>query len=171
MIRRPDNPTTAENPEKKFTQYSSPIELAIDCRRIDIAKELVIAGANPIHPSLDDTEGVVQLLNEYYEFGTNDFISWLLCQHLLPNKIPQFIKDLMKCNILDKTGMEMFEEVGRHPAHALLTCGNEEIVTEFLKCHHVEVNVKDGVGRTALRIATENRDLHSVKILLKHCLG
>ena len=151
----------------------SPIELAIDSRRIDIAKQLVMHGANPIHPSLnfDDTFGVVQLLDEYYMFGTNTFISWLLHQHLLPQDIPQFIENVMKCNIINESGIKMFIKAGRHPAHALLTCGNEEIVTQFLKHNSIRVNVKDEFGRTALRVATENCDLHSVKVLLKFYLG
>ena len=153
----------------KTLQICSPIELAIKNKRIDIARQLVVAGANPINPREDVTHGVVQLLDEFYEFGTNKYISWLLCQHLLPHEIPQFIeKDIIKYNIFNEDSMKMFEIVGRHPAHALLTCGNKEVVTQFLSHHEdVEVNIKDGVGRTALKIATENCDHESVKILLK----
>ncbi len=125
-------------------------------------------GANPIHPSLDETSGVLQLLNEYYEFGTNDYISWLLHQYLLSHEVTKFIDDIVKLDILNDVGIRMFSEVGRHPAHALLTCGNEEMVSKLLEHHtDLQVTVKDGTGRTALQIATENGDLESVVILLK----
>ena len=135
---------------------------------MDIAKQLVMAGAHPIHPSLDDACGVLQVLNEFYEFGTNEYISWLLHQHLSLREIPQFIEDVVKLDIFNEAGVRMFDEVGRHPAHALLTCGNEDMVRRLFENHpEIKVNVKDGTGRTALQIATENGDLESVMILLK----
>ncbi len=143
--------------------------MAINVKRIDIAQQLVMAGANPIHPSLEDTSGVLQLLDEYYEFGTNKYISWLLHQHLLSHEVPRFIEDVVKQDIFNKNGMIMFNRVGRHPAHALLTCGSEEMVRQFLDHHKdLKVNVKDGTGRTALQIATEEGDFESVTILLKY---
>ncbi len=109
--------------------FCSPIKLAIKVKRIDIAQQLVIAGASPIHPSLEETSGVLHLLVEYYEFGTNKYISWLLHQHLLSHKVPPFIEAVVKLNILNQSGMDMFNEVGRHPAHALLTCGDGSITS------------------------------------------
>ena len=128
----------------------------------------MIAGANPIHPSLDRASGVLQLLNEYYEFGTNEYIFWLLHQYLLSDEITPFIERVMNLDIFNESGMRMFDTVGRHPAHALLTCGNEEMVRRLLEKHpEIKVNIKDGSERTALQIATENGDLDSVRILLK----
>ena len=103
-------------------------------KRIDIVQQMVLAGANPIHPCAAESSGVPQLLNEYYEFGTNEYISWLLHQHLLSDQLPQFIEDVVKLNIFNKSspGMKMFNGVGRHPAHALLTCGNEDLIRKFL---------------------------------------
>ncbi len=148
--------------------WCSPVELAIAVKRIDIAQQLVMAGANPIHPSLEVTSDILQLLNEYYELGTNKYISWLLHQHLLSREVPRFIEDVVKRDIFNENGMEMFNKVGRHPAHALLTCGSEEMVRQLLDHHKdLKVNVKDGTGRTALQIATEEGNLESVKILLK----
>ena len=127
-----------------------------------------MAGANPIHPSLEDASGVLQLLDEYYELGTNEYISWLLHQHLLSHEIPSFIETVVKLDIFNDMGMDMFNKVGRHPAHALFMCGNEEMVRQLLEHHKdLQVNVKDGTGRTALQIATEEGDFESVTILLK----
>lgn len=145
----------------------SPIELAMDIKRIDIAQLMVMKGANPIHPSLERVDGVLQLLEEYYEFGTNHFISWLLHHHLLSHELPQFIKTIFELDIFNKGGMRMFNDVGRHPAHALLTCGNEEVVRQLLNKRHSLLTVKDATQRTALLIATQRGDLESVEILLK----
>ena len=101
-------------------------------KRIDIAQQLVMAGANPINPSTVCL-GVPQLLYEYYEFGTNEYISWLLDHHLLSQQLPKFIKDVVKLDVLSEKCRKMFNSVGRHPAHALLTCGNEDLIREFLE--------------------------------------
>ena len=144
------------------------MELAIKLKRIDIAEQLVTAGANPIHPSLEKTSGVLQLLDEYYEFGTNKYIFWVLHQHLLSHEVQPFIETVVKLDIFNDSGMRMFNEVGRHPAHALFTCGSEEMIRQLLEHHKdLKVNVKDGSGRTALQIATEEGNLESVVILLK----
>lgn len=148
--------------------YQSPIELAICIKRNDIASRLVEKGANPIHPSLDNVKGVPQLLVEYYEFGTNNYITWLFQQHLMSNEIPQFIENVVKVDIFNKTCKRMFNDVGRHPAHALLTCGNEELVRQFLgKYGSSLLHVEDKTCRTALQIATESGDFESVTALLK----
>ena len=129
------------------------------------------AGANPINPSLEDAAGVPQLLDEYYEFGTNQYIRWLLNQHLGRSEIPQFIRDVSALDIFNATGIKMFNEAGHHPAHAFLTCGNKEMVRQFLqKYSHSRphlLTVKDATGRTALQIASQNRDFESVEILLQ----
>ena len=109
----------------------SPIELAVKIKRIDIAQQLVMAGANVINPS-PEYRGVPQLLDEYYQFGTNEYISWLLDHHLLLHQLPKFIEDVVELNIFSEKCMQMFNSVGRHPAHALLTCGNEDLIRKFL---------------------------------------
>lgn len=129
------------------------------------------AGANPIDPSLscdEEISGVPQLLEEYYEFGTNQYTSWLLNHHLLSHELPQFIKTVVELDIFNKSGMKMFHSVGRHPAHALLTSGNEEIVRQLLeRCPKSLLTVKDTTKRTALQIATQRGDFESVDTLLK----
>ena len=149
--------------------WCTPIELAISIRRLDIAKQLVIAGANPIHPTLDDrASGVIQLLGEYFEYGTNHYISWLLHEHLLSHEIPQFIEDVMKVDIFNDIGNRMFNRAGRLAAHAFLTCGSEEMAMLLLEHHgnHL-LTIKDTSNRTALQVAAQMGDLESVNILLK----
>ena len=148
--------------------WCSVVELGIMNKRMDVAKLLVISGANPIHPSLDNISGVVQLLEEYYEFGTNYYMRWLVHEHLLSHELHDFIKTVVDLDIFNESGIRMFTEVGRHPAHAVLTCGHEELARQFLKRHDpCLLYVKDATGRTALQISAQRGDLESVSTLLK----
>lgn len=147
----------------------SPLELAILIQRLDVVKLMVKAGANPILADSDpsDAAGVIHLFSEYYEFGTNHYISWLLQEYLLCHEIPNFIEKVFEVNIFNEDAMEMFTEVGRHPAHALLTCGHEEMVRKLLQVHGDNMlTITDAHGKTALQIAAGQGDLESVKILL-----
>ena len=151
-----------------LVHWCTPIELAISLRRLDTAKQLVMAGANPIPPTLDTKSGVVQLFQEYCKFGTNHYISWLLHEHLSSHEIPHFIENVMKLGILNEEAERMFDRVGRHAAHAFLTCGHEEIAKQLLRHHgdHLLI-IKDTTERTALQIAAEMGNTESVDILLK----
>ena len=149
-------------------EWCSMIELAIDLQRMDIAKILVKAGTNAIYIGTNPSKvsGVVQLFNEYYSFGTNGYISWLLHEHLSYSKVPEFIDEVMKVNIFNNEAMRMFADVGRHPAHALLTCGHEKMSRKFLETHgYKNLIVSDGTGKTALQISAEQGDLASVKVI------
>ena len=85
----------------------SPVELAILIKRIDVAKLMVIAGANPILADSDPSEvaGVIHLLSEYYEFGTNHYITWLLQEHFLFHEISNFIEKVFEVNIFNEDAM------------------------------------------------------------------
>ena len=150
-----------------FTACCSIVELGIKNKRMDVAKQLVMAGANPIHPSLDNISGVAQILEEYYEFGTNEYMYWLLHEHLLSDELPKFINTVVNLDIFNESGKRMFTAVGRHPAHAVLTCGHEEMARQFLETHGPDwLYVKDATGKTALQISAQKGDLESVDILL-----
>ena len=149
-------------------EWCSMIELAIDIQRMDIAKVLVKGGTNAIYIGRNPNEvsGVVQLFNEYYGFGTNDYISWLLHEHLSYNEVPKFIDEVMKVNIFNEGAMAMFGDVGRHPAHALLTCSHEIMSRKFLETHGDKyLTATDATGKTALQISAERGDLGSVKVI------
>lgn len=149
--------------------WHSPIELAIVIKRCDIAKRFVECKANPIHPSLETVIGVPQILTEYFEFGTREYITWLFHQHFLPRDIPGFIdKIVYDLEIFNERCMTMFENVDRNPSHAILTCGNEELIRKFLGKYGLsQLSVRDKAGETALQIATESGDFESVHVLLK----
>ena len=149
-------------------EWGSMIELAINIQRMDIAKVLVKGGMNAIYIGTDPSEvsGVVQLFLEYYSFGTNDYISWLLHEHLSYSEVPKFIDDVMKVKIFNDSAIRMFKNIGRDPAHALLTCGHEMMSREFLKTHgYKKLTVKDATGKTALQISAERGDLGSVNVI------
>ena len=148
----------------------SPLELAILIQRMDLAKLMVKAGANPILADSDPSgaAGVIHLLSEYYEFGTNSYVSWLLQEYLCSQEVPPFIDKVFEANIFNDDAMEMFTEVGRHPAHALLTCGHEDMIKKLIQIRGESIlTVADPSGKTALQIAAGQGDLESVAILLK----
>ena len=153
---------------KIIMESCSMIELAIDIQRMDIAKVLVKGGTNAIYIGRNPNEvsGVVQLFSEYYSLGTNDYISWLLHEHLSYSEVPEFIDEVMKVEIFNDVAMDMFDDVGRHPAHALLTCNHEIMSKKFLEKHGYKyLTISDATGKTALQISAERGDLGSVKVI------
>ena len=145
------------------------IEIAIKLQRMDVVKVLVRKGANSVCVEDDPStySGVVQLFDEYYEFGTNKFITWLLHEHIREQDIPEFINKVLKIDVFNDSAINMFNDVGRCPAHAFLTCGHQELSEKFLEKHGYEQLTKpDGSGRTALQIAAAQGDFDSVKTLL-----
>lgn len=165
-------------PEVEDDKYElcSPVELAIQLQRIDIAKKLVQAGADPICALPNIEEQILPLFLEFFEFGTNRYMSWLLHEHLPQGEVSKFIE-----NVLQKEDILFCEyaktcflaEAGRHHIHAPLTCGHEEMIWKFLDRYPTTddgedtLRVKDSAGRTALQIAAANGDLESVSTLLK----
>lgn len=153
--------------------FSSPIELAIELKRLDLAKIMVQCGANPIDPHISPDvkmTGVAQVFDEFFEFGTNMFLSWLLNTYLPgKDKLHDFIDQVIEIDILNEVGKEMFHKVGRNPVHAILTCQHEEMIKKFLQ-HSSDkggtLSAKDGKGMSALQITAEKGDLKSVAILL-----
>ena len=164
-------------PDKSKTrELCSPVELAIQIQRIDIAKQLVQAGADPICSVHDVVEQIIPLFIEFFEFGTNHYMSWLLHEHLPQGEVPGFIE-----KVLEKKAMifsnyakgEFKDEAGRHHVHAALTCGHEVMIRKFIERFPTTddgqpmLKVKDSSDRTALQVAAANGDLESVNTLLK----
>ena len=145
---------------------STPLEFAILLQRMDVVELLLSQGAD-IFATLSSNSP--SLMFEYFEFGTSKIISWFLDDYLSLSDIPGFIKKVLNADILQESIMELFAaKVRRHPAHAILTCGNQEIIEKFLKKYPREdlLAVKDPNGNTALQVATEQNNLQSVKVLL-----
>ena len=153
----------------------SPVELAIQLQRTDVAKQFVRAGANPICANKEIIDQILPLLLEFFEFGTNHYMSWLLHEHLHPQEISEFIKRVLEKEPMifsDYAKKEFRKEAGRHHVHALLTCGHKEMIKKFIECIPKSdgedmLRVKDSAGRTALQIAAANGDLESTDTLLR----
>ena len=153
-----------------------PLELAIQIQRIDLAKQIVHAGANPVCADESIVEQILPLFIEFYEFGTNHYMSWLLHEHLPQDEISSIIDSVLKRKdmIFSEYSKKSFRETaGRHHVHAALTCGHEEMITKFIKRFPTDdagqnmLKVKDCADRTALQIAATNGDLESVTALLR----
>ena len=164
-------------PEKSKTrELCCPVELAIQIQRIDIAKQLVQAGADPICAVHNEVEQIIPLFIEFYEFGTNHYMSWLLHEHLSQDQVSGFIEKVLekKAMIFSNYAKREFKNgAGRHHVHAVLTCGHEEMIKKFVEQFptaddgQAMVKVKDLAERTALQIAAANGDSESVTALLK----
>ena len=171
-----DSNVTYHLPEKsQVWEACTPIELAIQMQRIDIAKQLVQAGANQICVT-EDEDQIIPLFLEFYEFGTNHYMSWLLHEHLSQDEVPGFIEKVLEKKAMifsDYAKKEFKDEAGRHHVHAALTCGHGTMIKKFIE-HFPTTNdgqdmlkVKDSSDRTALQVAAANGDLESVSTLLK----
>ena len=145
---------------------ASPLSFAILLQRFDVAALLTEQGADPL---LDLGDGTPTCMVEYLHFGTNEFFSWLFQEHLLIDKIAKFVEQLLPelPNILSEECIQMFNDYYKHPAHALLTCRNEEVIKTVLEDDIALLSVKDPNGKTALQIAAGQGDVLSIKLLLK----
>jgi ankyrin repeat protein len=110
------------------------------------------------------------VIYEYFEYGTTKVLSWFLDEYLSLKDVPAFIEKVLDADILQESIVELFKVgVKRHPAHAILTCGNHDIMEKFLARYPSQdlLDVEDPNGKTALQLAAEQNNLASVKILLK----
>ena len=163
-----------EIPKKEYDPYgklapwvASPLSFAILLQRFDVAAVLTERGANPLQ---DLGEGTLSCMVEYLHFGTNRFFSWLFQEHLQADEIAEFIDDLLplKPAILSSPCVLMFKECYKHPVHAILTCGNEDVINGFLDDDTTSLlTIMDPNGKTALQIAAEQGDVITTKLLLK----
>ena len=164
-----DIPVSETNLSGEETSFwvASPLSFAILLQKFDVAALLTEKGANPL---LDLGDGTLTCMVEYLHFGTNKFFSWLFQEHLLTDKIAEFVEQLLPelTDIFSVECIQMFSEYYKHPAHALLTCGNEKVVTTVLENQKYSLlSEKDPNGKTALQIAAGQGDVVSVKLLLK----
>ena len=152
---------------QQCSMVSTPLELTILLQRMDMVELLLRHGADIFAMPSSNSPSVIF---EYFEFGTTKILSWLLDDYLSLNDIPGFIKRVLDADILQESVMELFKtRVKRHPAHAILTCGNQDIVEKFLANYPSQdlLGVEDSNGYTALQVAASQNNLASVKVLLK----
>ena len=155
------------NPAAGVPWVCTQLEFALLLQRMDIVESLLNNGADLFVKPIYNAPSI---LFEYFEFGTSNLLSWLLDQYLHLDEIPNFIEKVIEADILQSSIVNIFTEwVHRHPAHAVLTCGNEEIAKKLLH-HYSTVNllaVKEPTGRTALQVATDQGNLQAVKVIVK----
>lgn len=137
---------------------STVLEFAITLKRLDVAKSLVEVGVDPIHGG--DPDGK-PLFSEYIHFGSNQFLKWLMNEHLTAEEITTFTEELIECQALAK------RRFGRNASHAFQLCGQKEAVHYLLDKKPEFLQERDDGGRTVLHIAAERGDLNSVNILLQ----
>ena len=141
------------------------LELSINLHRIDMAQMLIEAGVDPIHGG-DGTISSVFL--EYAQFGTNEFVKWLLAYYEERGEIPAFANRLVDDKVFSKpeTRHIVTKILGRNAAHTFLLSGHKEIIECLLRRESDLLKECDPFKKTALHIAAEKGDIDSVKILL-----
>ena len=159
-----------------FVDYDI-LDLPLAMNRIDCAKVFVEAGVDPLSGSSSGGEefDVVPLFEEYYHYGTNEFIRWVfnvyipehsevdLTQRIINSIINMEKKDVKSC---------WWQSQRRAPAHAILTSHHcktiERLVRSGKEDHGLDLFAeRSSTGKTALHIAAENNDEESVDILLQ----
>ena len=143
---------------------STALELAINLRRVDVAKMLIKAGADPI---LCGDPEVSPIFIEYAYFGSHKFIQWLLGEHFA-NNIPAFIDRLLEEEVFSNHETYEFAfNLGRNVAHAFLLSGHREAIHCLLNKKPDLLMICDPFKKSALHLAAEKGDCDSVSILLE----
>lgn len=143
------------------------LEFSLLLQRMDIVELLLNNGADLFLKPIYNTPS---LLFEYFELGTSNLLSWLFNEYLRLDEISDFIEKVLEADILQPTIVSVFTDwVHRHPVHAFLTCGNEQMARKLL--HHYSARnllaIREPTGRTALQVATDQGNLQAVKVLVK----
>ena len=158
----------------------SMLDLPLAMNRVDCAKALVKAGADPITGGWDRAEEfvVVPMFQEYFDYGTNEYICWLLNDYIHEVDLDAFTNRIAKSIInMNKVAQDpeltWWDSQRRAPAHAILTCGHHNAIQLVKsKCKDLDdsldlCNVQSFTGKTALHIAAECGDIKSARILLE----
>ena len=148
-----------------FCENTTALEVSIHLQRYDIAQTLVQAGLDPI---LGGEPNSPPVLMEYLQFGSHNFISWVLDEHLNPQEVPNFVRALLDKGVFSNEATNHFAEVlGRNTVHGILLCGRREAVYSLLDEKPHFMTTCDPFKKTALHIAAEKGDINTVNILLE----
>ena len=158
----------------------SMLDLPLAINRVDCAKALVEAGADPITGGWDSGQNfvIVPMFQEYFDYGTNEYICWLFNDYI-PNHpevdlgviTDRIAKSIINMNEKDHE-FSWWKSQRRAPAHAILTCGHHNTIQLVQsKCKDIDgsldlCGVRNFTGKTALHIAAEVDDVKSVEALL-----
>lgn len=150
--------------DKGICENCTALALSIHLKRFDVTKSLVQKGVDPVLGGEPNRRPVLQ---EYIQFGSNHFLSWLLNKHLPPAKIPEFIDKLFENQLFDNAETNHFASLfGRNAVHAFLLCGKREAVECLLERQPDLLHQQDTFKKAALHIAAEKGDLETINILL-----
>ena len=145
-----------------YIRNSTALDACMFLGRFDIIKELLtskgcdlIKGGNP---------DMRPIFVEYVHYPFNKFLKWLFKEHITSDEIPEFVRRIFPVKKATKhTARKVY---GKNPLHALLLCGNGEVVSALLAVQANILEEVDPFGKTALHIAAERGDIDSVRILL-----
>ena len=159
-----------EDVESESYSWSA-LDLLLTMNNIDLAKVLVEEGKiDPITGGCPRGEkfNVVPMFQEYCFHGTNEFISWVCNDHLPQHMRNEFTDRVLSCieSMKSHKHFEKWVFQRRTPAHAMLTCGHRETIELMVDKNRALLIDENSTGKTALHVAAEEGDIHSMKVLL-----
>ena len=138
------------------------LDACIFLGRMDIIKELLIPkGFDPIRGG---NPAMRPIFVEYVYYRSNEFLKWLLKEHIADDRIPEFVEQIFPMKKAIKHTASVF--YGKNPLHALLLCGSVQLVESLLAEQPGILSEVDPFGKTALHIAAERGDTENLMILL-----
>ena len=148
--------------DKGVCENCTALALSINLKRFDVTKALVQKGVDPV---LGGEPTMRPVLQEYIQFGSNCFLSWLLNEYIID--IPEFVEKLLENQLFANAQTNHFASLlGRNTAHAFLLCGKREAVECLLEKQSDLLHEQDTFKKAALHIAAEKGDLETVILLL-----
>ena len=144
-------------------ENATALEMSINLFRFDASQCLIKARVDPIYGGDPDNRPIFV---EYSQFGTNNFLIWLLDMYSKKGQITTFVDRLVGGDVFNPEINDFCTSLGRNVTHAILLSGHEETISCLLNKKPELLNECDPFKRTALHIAADKGDLHSVKILL-----
>ena len=139
------------------------LEISIGLCRLDVVKLLVKSGVDPI---LGGEPDMRPIFTEYVNFGSHEYMKWLLGDHL-KSEIPAFVQRLLHLQVFSNDATEWSaSSKGRNVAHAFLLSGNKEVTHCLLDRKPDLMKECDPFKKTALHLAAEKGDCESVRNLL-----
>lgn len=145
-------------------ENSTALELSFVLGRLDVAKLLVEANMDPIFGGDPYSK---PLFTEYVEFGSVNFIKWLLFYHLKSTKkIQDFVDRLFYPDVFQITNKQALKK-GKNSVHSFLLSGHKETIRYLLSRKYDLVHESDTSNKTALHLASEKGDHETVRILLE----
>ena len=151
------------------------LTLAISFNLIEIAKLIV---ENELDPIWGGDGEVCPVFLEYYLFGTNNLLKWLLEEHYRDN-FKYFVHRLLNEGAFYKPEQtHSFQVYGKNAVNAFLFCGHQDAIKHLLEenrrlhqanpeRYHDILKETDAKKKTALHLAAEQGEASLVKVLIE----